>query len=54
MFLAVGRVVGRADHVLLLNNYVVSMLVTTRLYKRLGEGTARNVTVVRALTEKWC
>ena len=50
----VVRVVGRAAHVLLLKNFHESKLLTTKEFKRLGEGTARNVTVVRTLAQKWC
>ena len=50
----VVRVIGRAAHVLLLKNFHQSKLLGTREFKQLGEGTARNVTVIRTLAEKWC
>ena len=33
--------------------YNQSRLVTSRVFGALGQGTARNVTVVRALADKW-
>ena len=44
---------GRAAHCLLYLPYNQSKLVTSRVFAGLGQGTARNVTVVRALADKW-
>jgi uncharacterized protein (DUF1697 family) len=48
------RVVDRAAHVLLLRQYHEARSLNTREFKALGEGTARNLTVIRALAAKWC
>ena len=44
---------GRAAHCLLYRSYHESKLVTSKVFAGLGQGTARNVTVVRALADKW-
>lgn len=48
------RVVDRAAHVLLHRSFHEARLLNSREFKALGEGTARNVTVVRAVAAKWC
>ena len=48
------RVADRAAHVLLQRGFHEGRVLNTRAFKALGEGTARNVTVVRALAQKWC
>lgn len=47
------RVVGRAAHVLLLKNFHEAKVLNSKEFRALGEGTARNVTVIRALAKKW-
>ncbi len=49
-----ARVRGRAVHLVLAKPYNEAVLSNARLEKRLGVATTRNVTVVRALVEKWC
>jgi len=44
----------RAAHVLLLKSFHEAKVLGTREFKALGEGTARSVTVIRTLAEKWC
>ena len=44
---------GRAAHALLYRPFHESRLVTSKLFGALGQGTARNVTVVRTLADKW-
>ncbi len=50
----VVRVAGRAAHVVLQRQFHESRAMNSRQLKALGQGTARNVTVIRALAEKWC
>jgi len=50
----VVQVRGRAAHVLLLKNFHEAKVLGTREFRALGEGTARNVTVIRTLAQKWC
>ena len=45
---------GRAAHVLLLKNFHEARILNSKEFTKLGVGTARNVTVIRALSEKWC
>ncbi|WP_248582673.1 DUF1697 domain-containing protein [Nocardioides sp. InS609-2] len=49
----VVRVVDRAAHVLLHREFHENRALSSREFKALGEGTARNVTVIRALATKW-
>ena len=49
----VVRVVDRAAHLVLQRQFHESRGLNSREFKALGEGTARNVTVIRALAEKW-
>lgn len=44
---------GRAAHLLVAENYLDSSLAPA-IEKVLGVGTSRNVTVIRALVQKWC
>ena len=48
------RVADRAAHVLLERGFHEGRVLNTREFKALGQGTARNVTVIRALAAKWC
>lgn len=50
----VARVGGRAVHLLLGANYHEATLTNAAIEKQLGIATNRNLTVVRALVEKWC
>lgn len=49
----VARVGGRAVHLLLGENYHEARLTNAQVEKHLGVATNRNLTVVRALAEKW-
>ena len=49
----VVRVIDRAAHVLLQRDFHEGRSLNSREFKALGEGTARNVTVIRALATKW-
>ena len=44
---------GRAAHALLSTGSQASKLLSSRLFADLGQGTSRNVTVMRALAQKW-
>ncbi len=44
---------GRAAHALLSTGSQASKLLSSRLFANLGQGTSRNVTVMRALAQKW-
>ena len=44
---------GRAAHALLSTGSQQSKLLSSRLFANLGQGTSRNVTVMRALAAKW-
>lgn len=50
----VARVGGRAVHLLLGENYHEAKLTNATVEKALGVATNRNLTVIRALAEKWC
>ena len=50
----VARVGGRAVHLLLGENYHEAKLTNAAVEKHLGVATNRNLTVIRALAEKWC
>ncbi|MCY7399514.1 MAG: DUF1697 domain-containing protein [Nocardioides sp.] len=45
---------GRAAYVLLDGDIHTSKLLTSKEFKALGQGTARTIKVLRAVTEKWC
>ena len=49
-----ARVRGRAAHLMLTKSFTESKLANAKPFKALGVGTARNVTVIRALATKWC
>ena len=49
----VARVGGRAVHLLLGQNYHKAKLTNAVVEKHLGVATNRNLTVIRALAEKW-
>lgn len=48
------HVIGRAVHLLLGENYHEATLSNAAVEKLLGVATNRNVTVIRALRQKWC
>jgi len=50
----VARVGGRAVHLMLGENYHQARLTNTVVEKHLGVATNRNLTVVRAIVDKWC
>ena len=50
----VAKVGGRAVHLLIGENYHEARLTNAAVEKHLGVATNRNVTVIRALVEKWC
>lgn len=50
----VARVGGRAVHLLLGPNYHEAKLTNAVVEKHLGVATNRNLTVIKALAEKWC
>lgn len=50
----VAKVGGRAVHLMLGENYHEARLTNAAVEKLLGVSTNRNLTVVRALAEKWC
>jgi uncharacterized protein (DUF1697 family) len=50
----VAKVGGRAVHLLLGENYHEARLTNAVVEKHLGVATNRNLTVIRALAEKWC
>lgn len=45
---------GRAAHVLLDGDIHTSRLLSSKQFADLGQGTARTIKVLRAVTEKWC
>jgi uncharacterized protein (DUF1697 family) len=49
----VAKVGGRAVHLLLGDNYHEAKLTNATIEKHLGVATNRNLTVIRALAEKW-
>lgn len=50
---AVAKVDGRAVHLLLTENYHEAKLTNAVVEKHLGVATNRNLTVIRALAERW-
>jgi uncharacterized protein (DUF1697 family) len=50
----VAKVGGRAVHLLLRENYHEAKLTNAVVEKHLGVATNRNLTVIKALAEKWC
>jgi uncharacterized protein (DUF1697 family) len=50
----VAKVGGRAVHLLIGGNYHEARLTNAAVEKYLGVATNRNLTVVKALAEKWC
>jgi uncharacterized protein (DUF1697 family) len=50
----VARVGGRAVHLLLGDDYHTARLSNATVEKVFGVATNRNLTVIRALAEKWC
>ncbi len=50
----VAKVGGRAVHLMLGENYHEAKLTNAAVEKHLGVSTNRNLTVIRALAEKWC
>jgi len=50
----VARVGGRAVHLMLGENYHQARLTNAVVEKHLGVATNRNLTVVRAIVDKWC
>jgi len=50
----VAKVGGRAVHLLLGGNYHEAKLTNAAVEKHLGVATNRNLTVIRALVERWC
>ncbi|MBA2956214.1 DUF1697 domain-containing protein [Nocardioides sp. MAH-18] len=50
----VAKVGGRAVHLLLGANYHEAKLTNAVIEKALGVATNRNLTVIRALAERWC
>jgi hypothetical protein len=45
---------GRAVHLMISRNYHEAGLGNAEVEKALGVATNRNVTVIRAIAEKWC
>ena len=45
---------GRAAYTLIDGDIHSSALLNSKEYAALGQGTARTITVLRAITEKWC
>jgi uncharacterized protein (DUF1697 family) len=50
----VAKVGGRAVHLMIGGNYHEATLTNVAVEKYLGLATNRNLTVIRALAEKWC
>ncbi len=50
----VAKVGGRAVHLLLSGNHHEAKLTNAVVERHLGVATNRNLTVIRALAEKWC
>jgi uncharacterized protein (DUF1697 family) len=48
-----ARVRGHAAHLMLTKSYNETRLVNSKPFTALGVGTARNITVIRALASKW-
>jgi uncharacterized protein (DUF1697 family) len=49
-----ARVRGRAAHLMLSMSFNETRLANARQFTALGVGTARNITVIRAVASKWC
>jgi uncharacterized protein (DUF1697 family) len=49
-----ARVRGRAVHLVVADPYHQARLTNASIEKRLGVATNRNLTVIRAIAEKWC
>ncbi len=49
-----AEVRGRAAHLMLTKEFTASKLLNTKEFAALGVGTARNLTVIRTVAEKWC
>jgi uncharacterized protein (DUF1697 family) len=49
-----ARVRGRAAHLMLTKSFNETRLANSKAFSALGVGTARNVTVIRAVASKWC
>jgi uncharacterized protein (DUF1697 family) len=45
---------GRVAHGMLYRSFHQSKLLTSKPFAALGVGTARNLTVIRAIADKWC
>jgi uncharacterized protein (DUF1697 family) len=45
---------GRAAHGLLFRGFHESRLLSSKLFEALGQGTSRNLKVIRAVADKWC
>lgn len=45
---------GRVAHALLYRSFHESRLLTGKPFTSLGVGTARDITVIRAIADKWC
>lgn len=50
----IARVRGRAAHLMLSKSFNETKLANSKAFAALGVGTARNVTVIRAVASKWC
>ncbi len=50
----VARVGGRAVHLMLGENYHQARLTNGVVERHLGVATSRNLTVLRAIVDKWC
>ena len=50
----VARVRGRAVHLMLGENYHEASLTNAVVERKIGVSTNRNLTVIRALAQKWC
>lgn len=48
------RISGRAAHLLLGENYHEATVDNSKLERLIGTSTNRNVTVIRAIAQKWC
>lgn len=45
---------GRAAHVFLRGDFHTAKILRTKEFTALGQGTARNLTVLRTICERWC
>jgi uncharacterized protein (DUF1697 family) len=50
----IARVRGRAVHLVITDPYHQAKLTNVEIEKQLGVATNRNLTVIRAIAEKWC